>query len=74
MCGWRFTRSFWTATGSGSTSKTFHGTHRGEFAGVAPTGKAVAIRVMDFVRVSDGKMREHWNVVDVAGLLGQLRS
>jgi predicted SnoaL-like aldol condensation-catalyzing enzyme len=26
---------------------------------------------MDFVRYEDGKITEHWNVVDVAGLLAQ---
>jgi predicted SnoaL-like aldol condensation-catalyzing enzyme len=27
---------------------------------------------MDFVRVRDGKITDHWNVVDVAGLMQQL--
>jgi predicted SnoaL-like aldol condensation-catalyzing enzyme len=27
---------------------------------------------MDFVRYADGKIVEHWNVVDVFGLLAQL--
>ena len=50
----------------------FTGTHRGEFFGVPPTGKRASIRVMDFVRYQDGKVAEHWNVVDVAGLMQQL--
>ncbi len=56
-----------------ATWKTFHGTHQGAFVGIAPTGRKVTIRVMDFVRVSGGLMREHWNVVDVAGLMAQLQ-
>ena len=56
------------------TRKTFHGTHRGPFAGIPATGRAVTIRVMDFVRIRDGKMLEHWNVVDVAGLIAQLQN
>jgi steroid delta-isomerase-like uncharacterized protein len=54
------------------TRKTFHGTHRGELMGVAPTGKTVAFDVIDIVRVRDGRMCEHWNVVDQLALLRQL--
>ena len=54
------------------TYKTLHGTHRAEFLGVPATGKTVAIDVMDVLRVEDGKLVEHWNVVDVAGLMRQL--
>jgi steroid delta-isomerase-like uncharacterized protein len=52
--------------------KTFSGTHKGEFLGVPATGKRVTIRVMDFVRIRDGKIADHWNIVDVAGLMAQL--
>lgn len=55
-----------------ATYKTFTGTHKGEFLGVPATDKTVTIRVMDFVRVQDGKITDHWNIVDVAGLLAQL--
>lgn len=55
-----------------ATRKTLHGTHRGTFAGMPPTGRRVAIRVMDIVRVENGAIREHTNVVDVAGLMTQL--
>jgi steroid delta-isomerase-like uncharacterized protein len=55
-----------------ATRKTFHGTHRGELFGKPGSGKRVAIRVMDIVRIRDGQIVEHWNVVDVAGLMGQL--
>jgi len=55
-----------------ATYKTFNGTHQGEFFGVPPTGRHVSMRVMDFVRIRDGKIAEHWNVVDVAGLMQQL--
>ena len=54
------------------TRKTFHGTHRGEFMGIAPTGREVAFDVIDIVRVHDGTMREHWNVVDAMALMTQL--
>jgi steroid delta-isomerase-like uncharacterized protein len=55
-----------------TTYKTFNGTHQGEFMGVPATGRPVSIRVIDIVRFADGKITEHWNVVDVAGLLQQL--
>ena len=55
-----------------ATHKTFTGTHDGEFFGLPATGKRATIRVMDFVRYEDGKIAEHWNVVDMAGLMAQL--
>lgn len=55
-----------------ATYKTFTGTHEGEFAGVPPTGKRATIRVIDIVRLRDGKIVEHWNVVDQLGLMQQL--
>jgi steroid delta-isomerase-like uncharacterized protein len=55
-----------------ATYKTFTGTHTGDFFGMPATGKRATIRVMDFVRYRDGKIAEHWNVVDIAGLRAQL--
>jgi steroid delta-isomerase-like uncharacterized protein len=55
-----------------ATYKTFTGTHEGEFMGIPATGREATIRVMDFVRFRDGQIVEHWNIVDVAGLLDQL--
>ena len=54
------------------TRKTFHGTHQGELMGIPPTGTEVAFDVIDIVRVRDGKMVEHWNVVDAMALMTQL--
>lgn len=54
------------------TRKVFHGTHRGELMGIPPTGREVQIEVIDIVRVEDGQIVEHWNVVDRLGLLQQL--
>ena len=55
-----------------ATRKTFRGTHQGEFMGIPPTGRHVAIGLIDIVRVVDGRVVEHWNVVDNLGLLQQL--
>jgi predicted ester cyclase len=54
------------------TYKVFHGTHTGDFQGIAPTGTEVSISVVDIVRIRDGRIAEHWNVVDRLGLLAQL--
>jgi steroid delta-isomerase-like uncharacterized protein len=54
------------------TRKSLRGTHRGDFLGIAPTGKAVSLEVIDILRLVDGKIVEHWNVVDLLGLMVQL--
>ena len=54
------------------TRKAFHGTHRGSLFGVAPTGNAVRIDLIDIVRFQDGQIVGHWNVIDQLGLLRQI--
>jgi predicted ester cyclase len=54
------------------THKVFHGTHTGELLGIPATGREVEIVVMDVVRVADGRIVEHWGLVDRLGLLQQL--
>ncbi len=51
---------------------TFHGTHTGEFAGVAPTGRAVTRPSSAFFEIADGKVTEGTIVSDGRGLLAQL--
>ncbi len=51
------------------TYKTFHGTHEGEMMGIPGTGNQFAVDVMDIVRYRDGRVVEHWNVVDQIPLL-----
>ncbi len=51
---------------------TFRGTQRGEFYGIAPTGKSVGIPVMLVYRIADGKIVEHWMNADSLGLMQQL--
>ena len=43
---------------------TMRGTHRGEFQGIAPTGKRVEVRAIDIFRIEDGKIVEHWGHAD----------
>jgi hypothetical protein len=40
--------------------------------GVAPTGKRVEIRYMDFWKVVDGKIVDNWVMVDFPHVLAQL--
>ena len=51
---------------------TWHGTHRGEFLGVAPTGREVTFRGTIVRRVVAGKIVEDWGVSDQLGLLRQI--
>ena len=47
-------------------------THSGEFMGVAPTGKRVEIRYMDFWKVVEGKITDNHVMVDFPHVLAQL--
>lgn len=47
-------------------------THSGEFMGIAPTGKRVEIRYMDFWKVVDGKIVDNWVTVDFPHVMRQL--
>lgn len=51
---------------------TNQGTHVGAFLGLPPTGKSFRIAGIDIHRLQDGKMAEHWHVVDQLGQLQQL--
>jgi predicted ester cyclase len=55
-----------------TTRKTIRGTHRGELLGVPATGKAVAISVIDIVRVRGGQYVEHWGVTTLPAVLAAL--
>ena len=48
------------------------GTHRGEFYGIAPTGRRVDVRGLDLVRIVDGKIAEWIYHEDTLGLFDQL--
>src|SRR5713101_6031846 len=48
------------------------GTHRGEFAGMKPTGRSVNVVEINISRFREGKMVEHWALLDEASMLRQL--
>jgi steroid delta-isomerase-like uncharacterized protein len=51
---------------------TMTGTHTGDFFGIPPTGKAVAVTGVHIVRVADGRIIEHLGNNDDLGLMRQL--
>ena len=51
---------------------TNSGRHVAEFLGMPPTGKSFTIGGIEIWRVKDGKLAEHWDMVDVFGQLQQL--
>jgi steroid delta-isomerase-like uncharacterized protein len=51
---------------------TSRGTQRGEFLGIAPTGKRVTVTGTGTYRMEGGKIKEGWVNQDLFGLLQQL--
>ena len=51
---------------------TWTGTHKGEFMGIAATGKKVEVQEVHIARMVGGKMAEHWESVDQLGMMRQL--
>jgi predicted ester cyclase len=41
---------------------TWRGTHKGEWMGMKPTGKAIEFESFDIMRFKDGKAVEHWGM------------
>ena len=55
-----------------TTRKTIHGTHRAPLFGIPATGRAIAIDVIDIVRVENGQYSEHWGVNTLPSVLAEL--
>lgn len=51
---------------------TVSGTHKGEYMGIAPTGKQVTLTGISIHRIEGGKIVEQWHEVDMLGLMQQL--
>jgi steroid delta-isomerase-like uncharacterized protein len=52
--------------------QTVTGTHRGEYVGLAPTGKSVTYNEIFIFRFVNGRIAETWGVVDVFSQMKQL--
>jgi steroid delta-isomerase-like uncharacterized protein len=55
-----------------TTFKTYHGTHLGDFLGIAPTGRTIHFETVDAMRVRTGKITDHWGVANLYSVLQQL--
>ena len=51
---------------------TLRGSNTGDFMGRPPTGKTVTYEAIDICRYANGKMVEHWGIVDMLGMMQQL--
>jgi steroid delta-isomerase-like uncharacterized protein len=50
----------------------FRGTHRGEFMGIAATGRPIEVESIDILTVKGGRLVEHWGLFDQMALMSQL--
>ena len=50
----------------------FSGTHKGEYHGLAPTGKKVTLEAVDIFRMVDGKAVEEWEIADALDSLKEI--
>lgn len=55
-----------------ATRMTARAAQRQPFMGVQPTGREIKCTVMGLVRIVDGRIVEHWNVMDELYMLQQL--
>ncbi|MGH3984031.1 MAG: ester cyclase [Pseudonocardiaceae bacterium] len=51
---------------------TLTGTHRGDFHGIAPTGKRIEVRGLQIGRFENGQIVERWSGTDELGIMTQL--
>lgn len=51
---------------------SFHGTHQGALRGIAPTGKPITLMGIHIFRIANGKVVEHWGLIDRLAALQQL--
>jgi len=51
---------------------TIRGTHKGEYMGIAPTGKQVTMTGISVYRIEKGKIVEDWSNSDMLGMMQQL--
>jgi steroid delta-isomerase-like uncharacterized protein len=51
---------------------TYSGTQKGDWLGIPATNKPYSIHAVDIFRIENGKLAEHWDVLDTYGLFKQL--
>lgn len=50
----------------------YSGTQKGDWLGIPASNKSYSFAAVDIFRFQDGKLAEHWDVMDVHGLFKQL--
>jgi C-1 hydroxylase len=53
---------------------TLHGTHKGPWGDLQPTGRSIAVEHAFFLRIEDGHVTEVWEIIDRSALETQLTS
>lgn len=48
------------------------GTHTGDLLDIPPSGNAISVSAIDWYRIEDGRIAEHWGITDSATLTAQL--
>jgi steroid delta-isomerase-like uncharacterized protein len=49
------------------------GTHKGDFRGIAPSGRPIVLKGIAIYRVENGKLMERWVVSDLHGVLEEIQ-
>jgi steroid delta-isomerase-like uncharacterized protein len=49
------------------------GTHKGDFKGLAPTGRPIVLKGIAIYRIEDGKLEERWVVSDLHAVIEEAR-
>jgi steroid delta-isomerase-like uncharacterized protein len=55
-----------------ATRYSMRGTHTGDFMGMPPTGRTFEALTLDMIHVRDGKVVEHWGLIDQMAMMAQL--
>ncbi len=58
--------------GGDAIAYTVTRTHKGDFQGIAPTGRTTEARGVQIARFEDGRIAERWGSSDELGILRQL--
>jgi predicted ester cyclase len=56
------------------TRKSIKATHTGEIMGIPPSYKSVEIKIIDIIRLHNGKYMEHWGQSNFMEIIGQISS
>ncbi len=48
------------------------GTHKGEIAGIQPTGNRVSVNTIHIFRIASARIAENWDIADLLGLMQQI--